>query len=436
MLVVVLTSVSVVSSSVAVWAHQVLFDTNRFMETVEPVLDDPDFYILIGDRVSSSVIEALAIEDRVGSALEDLDVYLSDALLDAIDVGERERERLRDLNRPSLAALAPSIAAGLETGIEDGIHAFFSSEAFVTRFPELVGRSHEAAVALARGQLAELPNVYLEIGEVRLNLIPFVGEALHEVAEEIRAVLPDFELPSVVSGRLDEGREQLEAALQANLPEDFGQITVMSESVLSEVQDIATQLDRNAWAAVLLSLAFLVTALAVSSNRRETAVHLGIGVFVAVVVAAVAVRQLEGAVVAQIVDPRGSALAGDVVKDVLSGLRTIELMIALAGILVAVVAYLAGRPEWFVRSTAAFGEWTDSATSASGLDRWILDHAGLLQTVGVLIAAAALFVVGLDLLSIIVIGLLLAGYLWAVSAVTHRARLTAGNQDARAHDEP
>ncbi len=79
-LLVVLTSVSVVSSAVAVWAHQVLFDTDRFMETVEPLLSDSDFYVLIGDRASESVLETLQIEPRLEESLGSLDAYLSEAL--------------------------------------------------------------------------------------------------------------------------------------------------------------------------------------------------------------------------------------------------------------------------------------------------------------------------------------------------------------------
>jgi hypothetical protein len=420
-LLVVLTSVSVVTSAVAVWAHQVLFDTDRFMETVEPLLDDPDFYVLIGDRASDSVLEALQVESRIEERLGSLDTFLSESLLDALDVEETARDFLSRVERPSLADFAPSIASALEERIDVRIHSFFNSEAFTSRFPELVRRSHEASIALARDELAELPNVYVQDGEVRLNLMPFIGEALGEVADEIRAVLPDFELPDFVSDRLDEARQQLSDALSASLPEDFGQVTVMSESALSEVQDLATALDRYVWGAVILSLALLVLTLVVSPNRRRTTVHLGLGVFVAVVIATIAVRRLYEAVAAEIVDPRASALAGGVVRDVLSGLRSIELVIAVVAVVVAFIAYLVGRPAWFTRLTAATREWTEPGEGGSRLDRWIAGHAGPLQAAGVVIAVAALFLIGLDLVSIIVIGLVLAAYLWLISAASRRS---------------
>jgi hypothetical protein len=418
---VVLTSVSVVATSVAIWAHQVVFDTDRFMATVEPVLDDPDFYVLIGDRASDSVLEVLNAEARLAESLASLDVYLSDALADALDIDERARQLLQRFDRPSLSDLAPPIAAAVEARIDGGIHSFFSSEAFVSGFPELVRRSHEVAVALARDELSELPNVYVAEGEVRLNLIPFMGEALRRIADQVRSILPDFDLPEVLSDRLDEGREQLETALQANLPEDFGQVTVMSESALSEVQGIAVQLDRYVWVAAFLALGLLIAALAVSPNRRRTAIHLGVGIFVAVAIGAVAVRRLQSAIVAEIADPGGAALASEMVSGVLSGLRSAYLLIAVAAGLGALIAYLAGGPAWFGRLTARVGEWTEPAEGGSQLDRWIAGHAGPLKIVGVLIAVGVFFLIGLDLISIIIIGLLLAGYLWAISSASGRA---------------
>lgn len=419
-LLVVLTSLGVIASSVAVWAHQVVFDTDRFMETVGPALEDPRFYVLVGDRASESVLEALAIEDRLTEALEEVDAYLSDALIEALDLGGAALRILENFDRPSLADLAPPIAGALEARIDDGVHAFFSSEAFVSVFPELVRGSHGAAIALARNELAELPNVYVEGGEVRLNLLPFIGEALRQLTDEVRAAIPDFELPGAISERVDEARSQLEEALQTALPEDFGQVTVMSEAALSEVQAIAVQLDRYVWAVVLATLALIVVTIVVAPDRRRTAIHLGIGVLVAVVAQAVIIRRLEAAIVEEIVDPQGAALAADVVGDALAGLRNLQWLVAIAAVLVAVVAYLAGRPAWFTRLTTRVGEWTEPVDGSSRLDQWLARHSGPLQVAGVLVALAAFFLMGLDLVGIVVIGLLLGGYLWAIGAASRR----------------
>lgn len=417
---VVLTSLSVVASAVAVWAHQVVFDTDRFMRTVQPALDNPDFYVLIGDEASTATLDALDIETRLTASLAELDAFLAEGLADALELPDRVRELLERFERPSLTQLAPPIAAALETRIDTRIHQFFSSDEFVSRFPGLVERIHQAAIAVARGDIADYPNVYVENGEIRLNLIPFIAEALREVADQIRSFLPDFDLPDIISDQLAAGREQLAEALQAQLPEDFAQVTVMDEDLFNEIQATVVQADRYVWLLVIVTLVLIAVTLWVSPNRRRTLIHLGIGIFVAVVIVALVVRRIRSEVVESILDPRGAVLADGVIRDFLTGLRNLELLLAVAAVIVAIVAYLAGRPAWFARLTDKVGDATAPGEGGSQLDRWIASHTGILQVAGVIIAAVALFFTGLDLLSLIIIGLVLGGYLWFVSAAANR----------------
>lgn len=428
---VVLTSVTLVAAAVAVWARQTVFDTDHFMEAVGPSLQDPDFYSLIGDEVSEPVIEALALEERLAQRLAEIDAYLSEALLDALEVGEAAREILNRFDRPQLEELATPIAAAINERIDAGIHAFFMSEDFTSRFPGLVRRTHEAAIAIARGQPEDFPNVYVEDGEVRVNLIPSVVEALRRLGDEIRGVLPDFELPDVISEVAAEGREQLESVIQASLPEDFGQVSVMSEARLTEIRTTVVQIDRYVWAAVLLTIVLLVLALVVSPNRGRTAVHLGIGVFVAVVVSAVVMRQIQSAIVDGIADPRGSEFARSMLNDLFSGLRTLQVVFAVGAILIATVAYVASRPDWMERLTVSTGAMLDRDVGDSRADVWIARYSGLLRALGILIAAAALFFVGLDLLSLVIIGVLLVAYLWVIYAATART----GGVDRQVEEE-
>jgi hypothetical protein len=413
-LLVVLTSLGVVSSTIAIWAHQTVFDTDRFMETLEPTLTDPALYAVIGDRASASVLEALDLEVRVTDALSRLDEYLSQALLDAIELDQRALDLLSRFDRPSLDALAPPIVESLETRVTDRVEAFFASEAFVSRFPELVRRTHQVTIALVRDQLEELPNVYVAEGEVRLNLIPFITEALRTVVEDLRGFLPDIDLPAIVSDRLDEGRQQLADAIQAELPDDFGQVTVMSEDALGEVQAVAEGLDRFVWLLVLGTILLAALTIAVSPASRRTAVHLALGVVIAFVIAAVVVRRLEGAILSEVTSPDGNEAARVLLGRVFSSLRTFQWLVAIGALVVGIVAYLAGRPAWWTRTVAA-------ASSPHSYD-WITSHYDLLRLAGVGIAVVAFFFAGLELWAVIVIAMLLAGYLWVLSEARRRSR--------------
>lgn len=417
---VVLTSVSLVSAAVAIWTHQVVFDTDRFMKTVEPVLNDDRVYVLVGDKATDSLLKTLGVEDRLKTLLGDLDSYISDALTEALPPDSRLEDLVQRINPPTFAQLAPPIAGAIESRIDSGVHAFFNADNFAEPLTTLTRRAHEVVVALVRADVADYPNVYIQDGEVKLDLTAFIGQALSNVADDVRAVLPDFAPPDVVADRVDDARDQIASAIQASLPEDFGQVTLMSADVLSEAQDAAARLDRYAWTTGIVSVVLLITTLLVSPIRRKTLLHLGIGLFVAVVVAAITIRQLETSILANIVDPQGSALAGDVVRDVLSGLRRLELFIAVGAILIGIVAYVAGRPDRISRQEAAVTAWTQPEDGGSMLDRWVARHAEALQVIGIVAAAVLLFFVGLDWVSIIVIAVVLAGYLWIVSAATRR----------------
>lgn len=433
-LLVVLTSLTVVVAATALWVHQVVFDTDRFMETVEPALDDPRFATLLADRASESALEALALDARATATLDNVDRYLSETLVEALDPSDRALAALERLDRPALADLAPAIASSLEGRVDEAIHAFFGSEAFAARFPDLVRRTHEVAVSLAKDELNELPNVYVEDGAVRLNLTPFIAEALGRVAEDVRAVVPDFQLPDVVSDQVDEGREQVADALRTRLPADFGQVTVMSAGTLAEIQAAAALMDRYVWLAILTAILLIVLTVAVSPHRRSTALHLGVGVVVAVVLTELLVRRLEEAIVEQVVDPSGAALAAELARDALSGLRSTELLLAVIAVLVAIIAYVVGRPAWLDRLARPVNRPGEDHTDVRQWEWWVSANAGALRLAGIALALVVLLIAGLDPLPVIIVALALAAYLWLVSAVSGRARPVTVGPDAEVRD--
>lgn len=421
---VVLASLSVVTATVAVWAHNEVFDTERFMETVEPALEDPAFYSALSTRLSEQTLEALDLENRVSNSLAQLDEYLSEALVGAIDPDPRVQELLSRFERPSLTALAPGIAETLEARIVTRIDGFITSDEFEPRFLALVRQAHEAAVALLRDDRAELPNVYVQEGEVRLNLIPLVTESLQRVGDEVRGFLPDLSLPDAISDRVDEGRAQLGEALQAQLPEDFGQLTIMSQADLTELQEGAQRLDQLVWALLILAMMLLVLSVVVSPTRRRTLIQLGIGVAVGLVVGWVIVRRLQESILAQIANPDGEQAARALLSGVASSLRNVALLVGISAIVIAVAAYLTGRPRWIGVLSERTSRLTAHASRGSGLDRWLAAHQDMMRIVGVVIATLALYLTGIHLIALLIIGVLLALYLWAIAAAgRHKAAL-------------
>jgi hypothetical protein len=418
---VILTTVSIVATTVAVWAHVTVFDTDRFMETVQPALDDPALYAAMSERVSDEIIVTLDLEARIGATLAGVDEYLSRTLIEALEVGDRGQAVLDRVDRPSLAVLATPIAAALETRITEIVDAFITSPEFEARLINLVEQAHEAGVALIRNDLAELPNVYIENGEVRLNLVPTITEALRRVASEIRDFLPDVTLPDVIANGVDEGRQQLAEAVNAQLPEDFGQVTLLSEQKLVEAQDAAHRFDQFVWRLVLLSIVLAAVTVAVSPARRRTVIQLALGIAAGMVIGVVAIRRLESAVVEQITNPNGRAAGESLLGEVVASLRSVVAIVVVVALVVAIAAYLLGRPAWITNLSNRLKSGRTSEQGGSELDRWIAPRRDALRIAGLAVAVIVLFITGIGLGSLLVVAGLLALYLWGISTATRRA---------------
>ena len=294
--------------------------------------------------VAEQVLVALALDERVTATLTQLDRYLVDAFTEALDPDPRTLERLSRLDRPSLASLAPPITSAVESEIVAIVDRFITSEEFTERFPDLVRELHRGGRAMIRDDLTELPNVYLEGGDVRLDLTPVIAQALRLATAELSDLLPDVAVPQILDDRREARRGQLETALAVRLPEDFGQLTVMSGAALSEVQQVAIRIDRLVWALVVLAVTLVGTTLVTSPRRRRTLVQLAGGLLGGLALTLVLVRLLGSTLTAEIANPDGSHAAQALIGELLASLRNVTVLITFAAVGAAVTAYLASRP--------------------------------------------------------------------------------------------
>ena len=195
-LLVVVSSIFVLISVVAVWAHRTVFDTDAFMATIEPAIEDPQFKAALGDYLTDEIIEALAVEARLQEPLANLDAYLSAALLGLLGIDEQGQQLLDRIDRPTLEALAGPIADAVNQRIDMRVDQVVESEPMAELIPQVVRRAHQGAMALIAGDIEETPNITIEEGEVRLNTLPIIVRVLESVAQDLRELLPDVNLPS------------------------------------------------------------------------------------------------------------------------------------------------------------------------------------------------------------------------------------------------
>lgn len=394
---VVLTSMAVVAATVGVWTRATAFETERYVDLVSPLAREPEVQEALAGYLTDQAVEALDIEARVTTALSSTEVLAEQADL-----------------------LAAPIAEGARSLIHDQVIRILDSDAFQDLWVRLLTVSHEKVVALLRGDLEELPNIVIEEGEVRLNLIPVLAQVIRRVVEGgVALVAPDVTIPTIAPEELPEAaRARLSTALGQPLPDDFGQVTILTEQRLAELQDAVRAFDRFVWLLVLGSVLLIAAAIAVSVSRRRTIIQLSLGIVAALFIGGIAIRRIRDELLAAI-SADGRQAAREVFAATLSDLRSVGLFLLWATLAVAVVAYVAGRPRWVVNSATS----VRAALGERDLGPWAARHADALRVATLVMGALVLFLTGIGWVAVILVGAVVAGVFWAL------ARLAAGRPD-------
>ena len=330
----VLACLSILVTTVAVWTHQVALNTDRFTALIDNVASDPAVTDPISARISTQVVDALDVQTRLETRLPDALKPLAGALTVAIQ--ERIDDRLR------VALQNPQVHGALVRGLSF---------------------THEQVVRLLR---RETDAIGVVDGYVTLDVFPVVGTALTEL--QAMGIIPaDVQLPDLSAPEAPAVLAQrLETTLGVTLPPDFGTVQLMPADRLVLAQTVVQAFDLVVILLVVLSLLLVALTLWLARDRRRMLIYLGIGTIIAFLISRLVVRSAENVIVGGIAD---AGLAGatramlDATLDDLRGLTTIILIVTA---IVAIAAYLWGRPKWVVATTAYVGDAAGRAGSSAG----------------------------------------------------------------------
>ena len=179
----------------------------------------------MADRVGDQLLEALSLETRLGERLAQAEDRLLERLAEALDLPDVVVRRLANASL-GLDSLAPMIAAGVETRIRAAVETFLSSPEGTSLLIATIEIAHERSVLLLRDEMDQLPNVVVEEGEVRLNLVPLMAEVLRSVVNAgldfvgIEREIPPFDSSEDATAAV----ERLASVVNQELPPDFGQV--------------------------------------------------------------------------------------------------------------------------------------------------------------------------------------------------------------------
>ncbi|HSO04666.1 MAG TPA: hypothetical protein VLQ92_09315 [Candidatus Limnocylindrales bacterium] len=162
----------------ALWAERTITETDLFVETLAPLVDDPAVQQTVATEVSTAVIEAVDAQARIEQALSQVNGPLAEL-------------------RPD-SAIAQGIASGINGAIESAVTSYTQSDRFgdawlsistllQEQFVALINRdTTDAAVTLQDGQIVLDTQVAVEKVTTRLTErgVPFV-DALEVPGREV-----------------------------------------------------------------------------------------------------------------------------------------------------------------------------------------------------------------------------------------------------------
>ncbi len=153
-------------SVVSVWASTVVSDTDRYVETVAPVAEDPGVQSAIADEVTAAIMENLDVE---GLTTQALDVIA-------------EQENMP----PRVADALPALAAPLTRGIEDFTRSqagnLIASSEFEEVWADVNRVAHSQVVALLEGN--EGGAITAQDDQITLNLAPVIEEVKQRLVDQ------------------------------------------------------------------------------------------------------------------------------------------------------------------------------------------------------------------------------------------------------------
>jgi hypothetical protein len=350
------------------WSHGLLMNTDNFVGVVGPILKEP--------RVTRNV----------GTYVADKTIAVTDA-----------ERRIRDVLPEEIKFLAAPLTAQLHDQVSKEMVKLLRSRRVYDLWIKLNTFTHKQAIAMLRG---ETKVMRIEGDKIILDLVPLVAIGIQELDKIIPGVLGEkLDLPKIdVQATPDEQRAQLSAALGTTLPPTFGQVTLVQSAEVKRAQTAVKLFDIMTWVLLAVTVMLAAVAVAVSPRRLRTLIQLGLGAVVVVVLVMVVIAQLKGWLAGSIKVKGLVPVINDTVGAIFGSLKDALYWLLATGAAIAVVAYLAGRPRWVLRSL----DWVSRAVRAgageAGRARgpasiWVHGHLTGLQVAGLVFAIVILFFV-------------------------------------------
>lgn len=368
---IVLTCVLVPVTVITVWVHDIALDTDRYVETMEPLASDP----AIEDAVRHRLVDAVDVRVNGKQVTADLAVWL-------------ESQGLPPRAAAAVKALAPQVDAAAHAAADRVAKRFVESDRFERLWTTANRTAHSAVVHALTGKGRGAIGV--EEGTVTLDVRTAVDRVRQDLVDA--GVQPASKIPDVDK-----------------------QVVLFKSDELDQVQDAAHALDlAGYWMPVITVLLGAVGVLLARHRRRalaKAALGAAVGCLIVAIGLVVARRYyLDHLPPSVLSEPAAAAVFDTLLRFLKTTLRTVIVL----GVIVALGAYLVGpgRLPRAARGRAEQGadsaaRWADAHGITTGrAGTWTEDNRKGL-TVGALLVIALVFALWNDPTTLTVLVLLI-----------------------------
>jgi hypothetical protein len=378
-------------AGVAVSTNNQVSNTDRFVRSISPLIEDPDVQSRITDRVTDTIfqyVDVQGIADDGVTALVDqgLPARLGDRLLD----------------------LTPTLASAVTGFVRDRVAELVASPLFLAAWDQALAVAHRQMNAVLSG---DSESIVIRGDSVLLDMAPFIDLAKERLsAAGLTAVdlVPEVH-PTVELAKAD--------------------TLVRAQTAYSTLNNVASVLP---W----IVLGLLVVGVYLARNRFRAMVGTGLGLVLSMVVLAAGLLVARSLLVGAVPDGAAPAAASgfDIVVTYLRlGLRALVVL----GVVLAVAGFLAGRSDSAVRirrwSSGRLHSIRGGPAAGGPVATWTRAHVrGLRMGVVLLAVLAFVFVEQPTAGAILVIAAVL---LVALAVIEFLARPGTPAVDEDAHDD-
>jgi hypothetical protein len=290
-------------AGVSVWVHNQVSNTDRFVRTMSPLVDDPDVQNALTNRLTATVFQYVDVQGIADDAVTALG-----------------NQGLPPQVTDRLSTLTPTLTSAVTGFVHGKIAELVASPQFASVWNQAITTAHNQMDAVLSG---DSKGIVIKGDTVYLDLAPFIDLAKQRLsAAGLTAVnlVPEVH-PTVALAKAD--------------------TLVRAQSAYSALNTVARVLP---WTVLLL----LVVGVYLARNRYRALVGAGLGLALSMVVLAAGLLVARSLLVGEVPTAAAPATASgfDIVVAYLRlGLRTLLVL----GLVLALAGYLGGRSESAMR---------------------------------------------------------------------------------------